>query len=319
MKTYNKPHTSYKEQVHILKKRGLIIDDEERVIKHLNNISYYRLSAYMLPYKQSKDGIIQDNFVDGTTWDNIYDLYVFDRKLRLLVFDMIERLEISIHTQIIYQLSEKYGSHWQDHKEIFKDPKNILLDNKKYVKKDVFSEIQKNIEQQLRSNKAEVFIKHYRNKYNNPKNPPSWMCLEVMYFNHLSKICSGLKNRSDINGISKHFGLPPDIFCSWLHTINYVRNLCAHHSRLWNRDLNIIPKKLNFSKNRIWLNNPDTVRRSKIYYFLSMLNYLLQTSSPNSSFKSRLHTLLENYKNVVNLNSMGFSQDWNKEKMWNFN
>lgn len=317
-KTYTKPHKSYEEQIQLLQERGLEIKDEQRAIKHLNNISYYRLSAYMLPYKKSKNGIIQDNFIEGATWSDVYDLYVFDRKLRILVFDIIERLEISIRTQIIYQLSEKYGSHWQDNRDIFKALKEKQLQYGTVVTMDVFSEIQNHIKQQLNSNKAEVFIEHYRNKYSSPENPPSWMCLEVMYFNHLSKICAGLKKRSDISGISEHFGLPPDIFCSWLHTINYVRNLCAHHSRLWNRDLNIVPKRLSFSKSKIWLTNPKTVQRSKMYYFLSMLNYLLQTSNPNSSFKLRLYELLDDYKHVVNHRAMGFLQDWDKEKMWNF-
>lgn len=316
METYSKPHKSYKEQVELLKSRGLEILDEQRVIKHLNNISYYRLSAYMLPYKKSEKGVIINEFKDGTTWDCVYDLYVFDRKLRLLVFDIIERLEISIRTQIIYQLSEKYGSHWQDNKNTFKEPKEIQLQDGSIVTVDVFSEIQNHIKKQLSSNKAEVFIKHYKNKYNNPENPPSWMCLEIMYFSHLSKICTGLKNRSDISGISSYYDLPPDVFVSWLHTINYVRNICAHHSRLWNRSLNIVPKNLISSKNKIWLSDSSRVQRSKMYYFFSILNYLLQTTNPNSSFKSRLFLLLTEYKHIVNLNAMGFIQDWEKEKMW---
>lgn len=51
-----------------------------------------------------------------------------------------------------------------------------------------------------------------------------------------------------------------------------------------------------------------------MYYFLSMLNYLLQTSNPNSSFKLRLYALLDDYKHVVNHRAMGFLQDWDKEK-----
>ena len=81
----------------------------------------------MLPYKQNENGMILDAFKTGTTWDMIYNLYVFDRKLRLLVFDAIERLEVAIRTQIIYQLSHKYGSHWQDRQDIFNPPTEITL------------------------------------------------------------------------------------------------------------------------------------------------------------------------------------------------
>ncbi len=138
-----------------------------------------------------------------------------------------------------------------------------------------------------------------------------------MYFNHLSRICTGLKRRADINGIASYFAMPPKTFCSWLHTINYVRNICAHHARLWNRDMNIVPEKLAFSKSLDWVSSPDTVKRSKLYYFLCMLNYMLQTANPTSTLKYRLKDLLTEYQEVVSLNSMGFQPGWMNEKMWN--
>ena len=316
MEVFNKPPLTYEKQVELLLSRGLIVTDRKRAERHLANISYYRLSAYMLPYKKKEDGIIIDAFKEGTTWDDIYDLYVFDRKLRLLVFDAIERLEVAIRTQIIYQLSHKYGSHWQDNAHIFIPPREVTLRDGRKITIDVYREIQSHIKEQLHSNRAEVFIQHYHNKYDTPENPPSWMSVEIMYFNHLSKICTGLKNRADIVGIASYFALPPKTFCSWLHTMNYVRNICAHHSRLWNRDLNIVPEKLSFSKRLVWINTPDTAKRSKNYYFFCMINYMLQVANPTSQFKTKLKELLEEYKNVISLDSMGFPKGWEEEKMW---
>ena len=316
MEQYIKPPLTFSLQVDLLESRGLLIDDRKRVERHLANISYYRLSAYMLPYKNRLDGTILETFREGCTWDMVYDLYIFDRKLRLLVFDAIERLEIAIRTQIIYQLSHKYNSHWQDRPEIFKAPTLKILRDGRVVTFDVYADIQKHIKEQLTSNKAEVFIQHYVNKYDVPKNPPSWMSIEIMYFNHLSRICRGLKNRADVNGIASYFCLPPQTFCSWLHTLNYVRNICAHHARLWNRDLNIVPEKLSFSKKLQWINDAETARRTKVYYFFCMLNYLLQTANPTSSFNSNLQSLLEEYKDTVSLNAMGFPKDWKNEPLW---
>lgn len=315
MNNYNKPPLTYKDQVDLLISRGLIVTDRERAERHLANISYYRLSAYMLPYKKRENDEILDQFIDGTSWDAIHSLYVFDRKLRLLIFDAIERLEIAIRTQIIYQLSHKYGSHWQDNPDVFNPITKTLRDGTT-VSFNVHGEIQKHIKEQLLNNKAEVFIQHYRKKYDNPINPPSWMSVEIMYFNHLSRICKELKRRADINGIASYFNLPPQTFCSWLHSINYIRNICAHHARLWNRDMNIVPEKLSYSKKLQWISNPTTVKSSKLYYFLCMLNYLLQTSNPTSLFKFRLIDLIEEYKDVISLNAMGFPDDWEKEKMW---
>lgn len=316
MKTYRKPPLKYDKQVELLESRELIVPNRNRAIRHLSNISYYRLSAYMLPYKeQDEAGNTLDKFKKGTTWDDIYNLYVFDRKLRIFVFDAIERIEVAIRSQIIYQLSHKYGSHWQDNRDIFA-VREKTLNNGDVLRIDVYEDMQKHIKEQLNNNKAEVFIQHYKNTYGSPINPPSWMSVEIMYFNHLSKICSGLKQRNDLSGIASYFDLPPEIFCSWIHTINYVRNLCAHHARLWNRELNIVPKRLGFSKNHIWISNPNTVQRSRMYYFLCMINYILQTANPTSSFTSRLKELLTEYKDSPIIENLGFARDWEKEDLW---
>ena len=312
---YDKRPLSYDEQIDLLASKGLLIPDRQRTARQLKNISYYRLSAYMLPYKEMIGDAISSRFKKGSTWDMIYRLYVFDRKLRLLVFDAIERVEIAVRAQIIHQLSQKYGSHWQDNREIFKPTKTKTVKGRDIVI-DVFSDIQKHIKEQLNNNRAEVFIQHYKTKYGDPPNPPSWMCVEIMYFKQLSRICDELKLREDVSGISWYFGLPPEIFCSWLHTINYVRNICAHHARLWNRAMSIVPVKLEFSKTLRWISDPNSVQRSRLYYFLCMLDYILQTANPTSRFKARLTSLLDEYKDVANLKAMGFPINWSREALW---
>ena len=312
---YTKPPLTYEQQLTLLKNRGLIIDDEDRAERLLSHISYYRLSAYMLPFKILDNGNFLDQFKEGTCWDDVYNLYLFDRKLRLLVFDAIERIEVSIRTQITYQLSHKYGSHWQTDASIFKiiNRKNKLNNS---ITIDVHKDLSQHINEQLSNNQTETFIKHYVTTYDTPPIPPSWMCTEIMYFNQLSRICTCLKNRKDLVDLANVYSLPPEHFCSWLHTINYVRNLCAHHSRLWNRDLNIVPQKLSFSKKLQWISNANNIQSKKLYYFLCIINYILQTVSPTSSFKQRLFNLLEEYKDVVELRYMGFPIDWEKESLW---
>jgi abortive infection bacteriophage resistance protein len=96
---YTKPSLSFGDQVKLLESRGLIINDQERAEHYLSNISYYRLSAYMLPFKE----VGVDQFKPDVSFSTILDAYVFDRELRLLVFDAIERIEIAFRTQAIYQ------------------------------------------------------------------------------------------------------------------------------------------------------------------------------------------------------------------------
>ncbi len=314
MKQYNKPPLTYRQQVELLKSRGLIFESAEQEAKaemRLMTISYYRLSGYMIPFKKKSGGCIADDFKFGTTWSQIYSLYKFDRKLRILIFDAIEKIEVAIRCQIVYQLSHKYGSHWQDVPSIFQVRRKVLSDGS-IETIDVFSEIQNHIKDQLSKRIPEVFIEHYKNTYESPTNPPSWMCVEVMYFKHLSRICTSLAKRSDLNDIAAFFDLPPKIFTSWLHTMNYVRNLCAHHARLWNREINIEPALLSFSKRHKWLSNPTSENRRKLYYFIAMINYLLQTVNPDSSFTRRLKELFVEFSEAKK-GAMGFPDNWEDE------
>jgi abortive infection bacteriophage resistance protein len=84
----------------------------------------------------------------------------------------------------------------------------------------------------------EDFIIRFKEKYNNPL-PPSWMMLEITSFGSLSFVYSNLKPGRDKRTIANYFGLNERTFESWIHSIIYVRNICAHHGRLWNRDYSI--------------------------------------------------------------------------------
>lgn len=311
---YEKKPLTYREQIELLEKRGVKFIDEDKAEYQLSNVSYFRLISYMYPFRKNENGVIIEEFKYGTTWKDIYNLYAFDRKLRLLVFDAIEKIEVSLRTKIVYHLSHKYGAHWQDNPDIFVPSHSFSDRSGSFHILDVYGNIQKHIQEQLNNACAEVFIENYRKNYDNPINPPSWMCVEVMYLNQLSRICSNLRNRNDIVTIAKEYGLPPKEFISWVHTTNYVRNLCAHHSRLWNREFKIVPAKLSFTKSKKWISNAESVQRKKVYYYLCIVNYMLQTVNPTSSFVYRLKELIHRYN--PDLSAMGFPKNWENEKIW---
>jgi abortive infection bacteriophage resistance protein len=227
----------------------------------------------------------------------------------MMIFDKIEKIEISVRAKLSYILSLKYSPHWQDNPVIFDlktNPNSNLT---------VFDEIQKHIKKDLQNNKAEIFIKHYKNKYSYPENPPSWMCIEIMYFSQISKIFQHLKNRKDRTDIAREYQLPEEIFGSWLHTINYIRNICAHHSRLWNRDFQIVPKEF-ISKSKKWINRFEIVPRNKFYYFICMVIYILDSIDEENNSRDEFIEFMNNNPNI-NYNLMGFPKDWQSDSFWN--
>lgn len=314
---YNKPPKTYLEQVQLWESRGLTVENPERAIRYLTNISYYRLSAYAIPFQSEKD-----IFNQGTTFSQILNLYLFDRELRLLVFNAIERLEVSFRARMVYELSHKYGSHWQDNATIYKDPYRIK--NRKtgeFFTVDVYSEIQDMISKSTKEKHPETFIKHYKNTYTKPTNPPSWMCLEVLTLGQLSKLYNGLNDNKDKQNIADTFGIHHTLFSSWLHTLTYVRNICGHHGRLWNREIAIEPFWL-LKPKMPWINEEFEKVTNRTFYVICIIKYLLQTANPSHHLKQHFIELINKYPETP-IQFMGIPSisetnlfNWEKEPLW---
>jgi abortive infection bacteriophage resistance protein len=311
-KPYNKAPLSFQDQLNLMKSRGLVVGNEQRALSYLQEISYYRLSAYFLPYQK-----IKDQFDKGTTFEKIIDTYSFDRELRLLVFDCIERVEVAIRTQMIYQMALFHNdSHWHDNKTHFVTPYYNKIGNLV----DPYSDFQTIIFKAKTARTPETFIKHYMNEYRVPANPPSWMCFELLTIGELSHLYRGLNNNADKKRIADFFDLHPTVFTSWLHTLTYVRNFCAHHSRLWNRDFAIEPDKLQKPKG-IWIAK-EFENNKRLFYFLCALRYMLLRVNPENDLRHKLIDLFTKYPTVpiqyigIPSDGKGNMLDWQHEPFW---
>jgi len=314
-KTYTKPHLPIPSQVQLLVNRGLAIPDIQKAVDTLTFISYYRLSAYMLPYKRRDNtGRLLDNFCPGTTFDQICNLYQFDKELRLLIFSALERIEVAVRAQIIYQLSAKYGSHWTDNSSIFKPAHGVPKKDGSVITVDVFPVIQKYLASMKSHSQSEEFLRHYYATYTTPANPPVWMSVETMYFSQLLTICQNLADQRDGNAIAGTFGLSAKVFYSWLLALNNVRNICAHHARLWNRDFTIVPNKLN-NPRLPWISNVSTVQSRKSYYAFCIIQYFMQTIVPAFGFRQKLENLFASHPEA-DIALMGFPPNWKNENIW---
>lgn len=309
---YHKSPKSFKEQLEQLKQRGLTVGNDQEALQFLSHNSYYRLSAYFLPYQSKKD-----KFNEGTTFRQIIDTYLFDRELRLLVFDCIERIEVAIRTQFIYCMAMHYkDSHWQDNQQLFISP----FYNKVGNLIDPFSDFQSIISRAKTARKPEVFIQHYLNTYSTPSNPPSWMCFELLTIGEMSHIYRGLKHKVDKKRIAAFFDLHYAVFTSWLHALTYVRNICAHHSRLWNKDLAVEPMRLQKPVGNWMPSNYSNNKR--VFYFLCLLRYFLIRVNPNNSLKEKLVSLFAKYPDVpikyigIPSDGRGNLLNWQDEPLW---
>ena len=293
---YNKPFLSHEQQLEQLKSRGLTFADEEKALHLLKYIGYYRFSAYWHPLLANKQDRV---FKAGAAFDAVFNIYKFDRELRKLLIAELEKIEVAVRSQMTYSLSTAHGSFWIENASLF-------ANTAKY--NDTIDKIKVEI---LRSD--EDFILNFAANYSNPL-PPSYMTLEIASFGALSRLYENLNAGIVRREIAKTFGIADIVLISWLHGLVYIRNVCAHHSRIWNKLLQIqplFPRKTQFA----WLANRN-VRNNNMYYVLSMLIYLLNTINPNHSFKQKLETLFTKYPNVDRA-AMGFPATWRNEPLWN--
>jgi hypothetical protein len=96
---------------------------------------------------------------------------------------------------------------------------------------------------------------------------------------------------ADKQDISDFFALHHSVFVFWLHTLSYVRNICAHHARLWNREFAIKPEIL-LKPQKPWIISSFN-NNQRTFYFLCSLKYLLWGVNPNNHFSAKLDRLFK--------------------------
>ncbi len=295
---YTKLPLNIEDQIKKLVERGLTIHDSALAATKLSNISYYRLRAYTYPFQNNSDP--NHPFIKHISFEEIISLYEFDRDLRLLVFDAVERIEIALRTRIIYHYALTHGSHWYENKSLYR--------NWNYFNNDITT-LDKEIDRS-----EEEFIKHYKNKYSSPLRPPSWMSLEVATLTTLSKMYQNLIRSPEKKAISKSFGLDIYILENWMHVLSNVRNICAHHSRLYNRTLSQAIVLPSFTHGYLWIEN-DHIDNAKMYAVLCSIVFLLDRINGKNDFRVRLNDLFARHQMVQPL-LLNFPTNWNNEPFW---
>lgn len=313
MTIFDKPALNAEQHLKTLRQRGLIILDEARALHYLANISYYRLSAYTRPFY--RPGQSEHAFLNDTNFEEVLQLYVFDRELRLLLLDAIERLEVALRAQITNTLAEHHGPHGYLDAALFdtRYDHGWLIDR---------------LNNEASAQKVEVFMEHYRSKYTAaPTQPPIWMAVELLTFKEVSILFAHLRQARDTQRIESHFGWKFPLLKSWFRSLSDLRNVCAHHSRVWNREFGSrpeMPKKIP----EHWPQVPESIStgahehpaqtinpRRRLYLQLVVIESLMQVVCPESCWAERLVQLLDRYPQVSRPH-MGFPPDWDMEKFW---
>lgn len=325
---YDKSALSLDELVDRLAERGLVIPDPDRASRYLRHIGYFRLSPYTIPFQQGQPDHL---FRDGAAFDDVLDIYVFDRALRLLVMDALERVEVAVRAALTDHMSTTYKdphwyvdpSHFQDHAKhagllhiVRETSKNRLFSSPELVGRFSASE-----DDELGVNDRAVAhrsaLEHYLLTYGTPELPPSWLMVEALTIGQLNNAISNLRQRSDRTAVAARIGLTEPVLMSWMRTYVRVRNICAHHGRLWNVGIGVYPAIPNSSAIS-WLKCDDALppgSAKRLYPVLVSLQAVLDVVSPRSTWAQRLHDLVST-RPPMNLASMGVPEAWTDDEFW---
>lgn len=294
-----KPVKSVQEQIALLQGRNMSFRQITDAPELLSNISYYRLKGY---WWEMQDDNINHHFRDQSYFEDVIDMYNFDRHFRLIIFNAIERIEISLRTKMIYHLSLKYGPEWYLNPSYFENAKEYAsFISKLYLDMGRSSE--------------EFIVKHFQN--HPTEHPESWKSLEVLTLGSLSKLYQNLKHQlPEKSTIAREFGLfNQKYLTSWLLAITVIRNIIAHHGRLWNR---VLINKYDWPIHTpisILTYVPDNWQRRKFFPLLSAIIYMNDYTCTDNNIKNELIQLFNSYPQVP-LGKIGFPANWQNEPIW---
>ena len=313
-----KAHLSYQQQLDQLRQRGLVVGSEKSALATLERLGYYRLSGYFYPLRQTKPighpGRL-DHFQDGASFELVQALAEFDKRLRLISMYSIESVELAVRVAIAHHLG-KFDS------QAHLNPS--LLDGK-------FSQPRKNGEpsahdrwceryEKMLKDSKEDFVQHHIHAYGGQL--PIWVAIELWDFGMLSRFFSGMEFR-DRNRLAAKLGaVNGEVLASWLRAFNFVRNVAAHHSRLWNRRSPEIPK-LPPQDRCHWLAplhaQPDSA--SKMFGIFSCLLVLMRLIAPSNDWLLQLKQHLRTFPDtdLLSLEAAGFPTAWDSLPLCNTN
>jgi len=319
---YVKPHLTVEQQLDLLESRGMAILDRDRAARCLARFGYYRLTGYWYPQrdavmKASPTGAVSfdvlDQFRAGTEFSQGVDLCVFDKKLRLLMLDAIERIEVALRVDIAHLIGAR--DPWAHLKaaELHGnfatkiDPATGGTGHGRWLVRL----------EELENRSKEDYVKHFGAKYDSPL--PVWISIELWELGMLSVFFDGMIH-SDKVSIANKYGVPrPELLASWARALNHIRNICAHHSRLWNRSPADQPKVPRPGEIPVLDHlQADAFAQTRLYAVAAVAQFLLRTMYPESKWRERLRDHLVTFPNGPGfaVGNTGFPPGWDALPLW---
>lgn len=326
MTEYTKPWLSVEEQIDRLAGHGIEIDDRRKAASILRAVGYYRLTGYLYPFRRSEPYVDDDGrtrvrvlsgYQERTNLRQAEAIIDFDRRLRMLVMDGVERIEVAVRMRIGYVLGKRSAFAYEDPTCFTEAFTAQSTDIREPAPSRHVLWLQRVNERKASSD--EQFVEHFRQKYDDRM--PVWALTEVLELGHLSVLYRGM-HQQDAEEIALAFGVPTKkIMTSWLASLNYVRNVAAHHARLYNRKLQHAPArpKVGLIPDLDHLRDEESAKGVfGTYNALAVIAHLLPAIDPDTYWAKQLAALLRDFptSHALTVDSIGAPRGWESLDLW---
>jgi len=273
--------------------------DRATLIQRLSLVGRHRLSSYWR-HHWTREG----RFLPGTRFEVVWAQYLFDRQLRLLVMDALERIEIALRALLSHHQESRHGPFG------YVDDPQALPRLDPSGREELRSRVVAEVRRSRRDPIIAGFEKTHGDRY---AMPPIGIAAEVLSFGLMVKLwmaSSPMVQRP----VTQVFGVSERVLQSWMWSLSEVRNICAHHGRLWNRELGNKPL-IPLQKHHPEWHDPVTIRNDRIFAVLTICVDALNRIAPGSRWAGRVHALVERSPEVPTP-SMGFPERWFDCPLW---
>ncbi len=283
-----RPALTITDQLALLASRGLPLlpADGQRLARLLMDRSFSRLAEYWRHFEADP---VTHQFIPGTTVDTIIDAYDFDLALRRLVTDGLGVFEIALRSRLGYHISVLQDPYR------YLDPVSYSRQTVRRAGATVFlrDDLIGDLRRDLDRSKEDFIIRHRRQG----TLVPLWTAMEVLSLGSVSKMYRLLADQTIRHQVARSFGYPNPVFAeSVFHSLTVLRNVCAHHARLWHRtSIQIAPRVLN----RLQTDPDKTIYRSTPWAWLVVLADIVDTIRADTSYSTQLWAYTTSHPNHI--------------------
>ncbi|MEI8194449.1 MAG: Abi family protein, partial [Phycisphaerae bacterium] len=252
---------------------------------------------YCLAFEKSRHVFLPD-----VTLEQVYKAYEFDRILRDILTEALEIIEVDFRTAVAYRFGFAHGPFGHAQASWF----YRWMGHGEWLSK---------VQEETKRSK-EIFVTHFSAKYQEYPNLPVWIVTEVMSLGNLSRMFANMV-KTDQKDIAMRYVLQPADLVSWMHHVTYIRNLCAHHSRVWDRAWSVKPA---LPPANGW-QPPRLPSNDRLFVSLLLLNHLLKHCQGMDGYATEWRRRIDTHMTTPPAAPnafvvMGLTPQWQAHEFW---